>query len=217
MVISSAKRSFLRNADGAVLAEGLIALPLVLLAFAALVEFGYAVFQWNQTVKALQYGARMAAVRDPLIDMAKFKATFPTSAADPLNNSNAAPNDATISITCQLASANAGNCNEVNVRRLVEGGDGVCGTFADGFPGMCDLNPRIEPKNVVITYQRSGLGYWGRPGGPVLTMRMEVSGVKFDLPIIGALLGLDEVLVPAHPVTITTEDLDSCAPGHPTC
>ena len=81
----------------------------------------------------------------------------------------------------------------------------------DPRPGICDVNWRITPDNIVITYQRSGLGYWGRPDGPVLTMRLEVRDITFDLPILGVLLGLDEITIPAHPVTITTEDLKTCS------
>ena len=50
------------------LSEALITIPIVMLIFAAFIEFGYAMSQWNQTVKALQYGARLAAVSDPLVN-----------------------------------------------------------------------------------------------------------------------------------------------------
>src|SRR4051812_16886960 len=67
MVRASPFRSFVHEESGASLVEGLIVLPLVILAFAAFVEFGYAMFQWNQTVKALQFGARKAAVSSSMI------------------------------------------------------------------------------------------------------------------------------------------------------
>jgi hypothetical protein len=40
------------------------------------------------------------------------------------------------------------------------------------WPGMNSFNPRIGFDNVVVTYQRSGLGYYGRPSGAVVTIRM---------------------------------------------
>ena len=45
--------TFWQDQRGVTLTEGLITLPLVLLAISAFVEFGYAMSQWNQTVKAL--------------------------------------------------------------------------------------------------------------------------------------------------------------------
>ncbi len=197
--------SFWQDQHGVALTEALITLPMVMLAFSAFVEFGYAMSQWNQTVKALQLGARLAAVSEPLTS--DFADVFPTDAADPLNNGDATPNNATISSTCGPALA---NCSD-ELTRIVMGSDGVCGVAGDTNPGICDLNWRIQPANLVVTYQRSGLGYWGRPNGPVLTMRLEVRDVTFDLPFLGALLGLDQIEVPAHPVTLTTEDLETCS------
>ncbi len=83
MVKQPADRCFLSEESGATIAEGLIALPLVMLVFAAFIEFGYAMFQWNQTVKAVHYGARLAAVSTSVFDVADFDvvaaAAAPTS------------------------------------------------------------------------------------------------------------------------------------------
>lgn len=209
MVDLRARLSFWRDDRGASLTEGLITIPLVLLIFAAFVEFGYAMSQWNQTVKALQYGARLAAVSDPLVDSDDFADTFPTEADDPLNNGDSTPNDATISLSCSGAA-----CESASLQRIVYGSPEAssCAVLAAGAPaGMCHINPRIEAANITVTYQRSGLGYWGRPDGPVLTMRLEVHDITFELPLLGGLLGLDDIVVPAHPVTITTEDLKTCS------
>ncbi|KKZ85227.1 pilus assembly protein TadE [Rhizobium phaseoli] len=205
MVSSGAIKTFWRDSSGVSLVEALLTFPIVMLVFAAFIEFGYAMSQWNQTVKALQYGARLAAVSDPLTT--NFNAVFPVDAADPLNNGKATPNDATISSTCGPALA---NCTAA-LNRIVLGSDGVCNVGTDPHPGICDLNWRITPDKLMVTYQRSGLGYWGRPDGPVLTMRLEVRDITFDLPILGGLLGLNDVTIPAHPVTITTEDLKTCS------
>ncbi|WP_411196764.1 TadE/TadG family type IV pilus assembly protein, partial [Rhizobium sp.] len=98
MVTSRAIKTFWQDSSGVSLVEALLTFPIVMLVFAVFIEFGYAMSQWNQTVKALQYGARLAAVSDPLTT--NFDAVFPIGAADPLNNGKAAPNDATISSTC---------------------------------------------------------------------------------------------------------------------
>lgn len=203
--LRNGRARFCQDESGLALSEALITFPIVLLVFAAFVEFGFAMSQWNHTVKALQFGARLAAVSDPLTS--NFATVFPTSASDPLNNGTATPNNATISSTC---GPDLVNCT-AELNRIARGSDGVCGAAGDPRPGICDINWRITPDNLVVTYQRSGLGYWGRPEGPVLTMRIEVRDVNFDLPILGALLGLNQIEIPAHPVTITTEDLRTCS------
>ena len=205
MVISQFLNPFRQDESGVALTEALITFPIVMLMFATFIEFGYAMSQWNQTVKALQYGARLAAVSDPLTS--DFDDVFPTEADDPLNNGDATPNDATITSTC---GPDLDNCSD-ELSRIVLGSDGACGTAGDPRPGICDINWRIQPENLVVTYQRSGLGYWGRPEGPVLTMRLEVRDVTLEMLFLGPLLGLDEIAVPAHPVTITTEDLQTCS------
>ncbi|MBP2237505.1 hypothetical protein J2Z31_004023 [Sinorhizobium kostiense] len=204
------RTGFRQDESGIALSEALITFPIVLLVFAALVEFGYAMSQWNQTVKALQYGARLAAVSDPLTS--NFATVFPTSAANPVNNGTATPNDATVSSTC---GPNLANCNVAALNRIVYGSSAATECQSLGTagirPAICHANPEIERDNIAITYQRSGLGYWGRPEGPVVTMRFEVRNVTFDLPLLGGLLGLDTITIPAHPVTITTEDLRTCS------
>ncbi|SCB60677.1 TadE-like protein [Rhizobium aethiopicum] len=208
MVTLRAIKAFWSDSSGASLVEALLTFPIVLLVFAAFIEFGYAMSQWNQTVKALQYGARLAAVSDPLLSAMAFSTAFPTDASDPLNNGKATPNDSSISATCTGAGCST------ELKRIVYGSKDAqdCPNMASVAQiGMCHINPRIGATNVVVTYQRSGLGYWGRPDGPVLTMRLEVREVSFDLPILGGLLGLNNITVPAHPVTITTEDLKTCS------
>lgn len=193
MVRHRSPRRFLSDESGISLTEALISLPIVMLAFAAFVEFGYAMFQWNQTVKALQYGARLAAVSDPV-------ATGFNPVTVAAGGTGGAAIPAGASYTCNFE-ANASSCNEAALNRIVNG--------TAGRPGMNDLNWRIEPENVVVTYEMTGLGYYGRPGGAVATIRLEVQDITFDLPLLGGLLGLDTIEIPPMPVTVTSEDLDT--------
>ncbi|ESY51664.1 MULTISPECIES: TadE family protein [unclassified Mesorhizobium] len=205
MVRAPLFRSFVREESGVTLAEGLIAMPLVLLIFAAFVEFGYAAFQWNQTVKALQFGARRAAVSSSMV--AGFDPAIVTALAPGSTNGGVAiPVGALGPWTCTGSPA----CT-TELNRIVYGAPGVtsCQPIGTGSPAMCQLNPRIGIDNVRVTYMMSGLGYYGRPGGAVLTIRMEVLGITFNLPLLGALLGLNNVTVPAMPVTVTSEDLNT--------
>ena len=203
MVSDSLLRRFLVDEAGISLTEGLISLPIVMLAFAAFVEFGYAMVQWNQTVKALQYGARLAAVSDSVTTAFDAKAIAASG-----TGGLAIPPGATYSCGPNLA-----GCNTAALNRIVYGSTGATtcqplGT-AGTRPAMCHLNPLIGKDNVVVTYQMSGLGYYGRPRGAVATIRMEVRNVRFNLPLLGGLLGLNTITIPPMPVTVTSEDLST--------
>lgn len=202
-------RKFLRDEDGISLVEGAIVIPVVLIVISAFVEFGFAVFQWNQTVKSLQLGARLAAVSDPIADTTPLLADYTGFAGDPAPGFNAAD-----TVTCGGTDGSRPACVTDEINRLVFGSDGVCDpAYGTSKPGMCDLNPTIAPENVVVTYHRSGLGYVGRPGsagGLILTLTVEAEGLNFDLPLLGALAGVNRVEIPAHPVSITSEDFNSC-------
>ena len=205
MVNGSRLYRFARHQDGAVLVEGLVVFPLLLLAFAAFFEFGYAVFQWNQTVKALQAGARHLAVSQPLTPLGALTADYTGTGPDPV------PADI-LSVSC---GDGVTACSPAELNRLIfgadaDGTDDSCDhTVFNTIPGMCDFNDRIGTDNVKVTYYRAGLGYEERPYGPVVTIRLEVKDLPFDLPLVGALLGLGTFPIPASPVTITSEDLCS--------
>jgi hypothetical protein len=76
---------------------------------------------------------------------------------------------------------------------------------------MCDFFPRLKPSNVTIEYFSSGLGYWTRPDGPVPTVRVSLHGVTFDFLFL-AVIGLNQITMPAMTTTVTGEDLGTCYP-----
>ena len=199
--------------------EGVLVLPLVLLVFAVLVEFGFAVFQWNQTVKAMQLGARLAAVSDPVASDLSFLETPPApNEGGPTESPLVAPRAILCtSGSCTLAGDGSGGATvpsyqSDNMDWLIEGSVDGCNAAADPRPGMCDFNPRMNANNVLITYHRSGLGYVGRPDGAVATVTVSLDGLTFNLPLIGALIGINTFEIPANPVTVTSEDLCSARP-----
>ncbi len=209
----TAGRNFRRNESGISLVEGLITFPLVLLVIITFVEFGYAVFQWSQAGKATAIGARLAAVSSPVAT------NYGTLDDDYANNAAYAAGQplptASRSVSCTPASKGVGEtlnvCNS-GALRIVRGSDGVCDSnYGTTVPGMCDLNPWIEPRKVVITYTRGGLGYVGRSAGPVNTVTVSLRDMKFNFFFVAALLGLDNLNMPATPVTVTGEDMASCA------
>lgn len=194
-------KTFRRSEDGSLLVEGLIVFPVLLIVFAALIEFGFAVFQWNQTVKAMQLGARLAAVSDPLpSDIDALTDDWPANQGGPIPTAN-------VTVSC---GAGATPCDTTRLNRLVYGSDGSCDpNTGSSLPGMCDFNEYIKPSNILVSYHRSGLGYVGRPAGPIVTITLEVRGLTFRLPFLGALLGVNNMTIPAHPVSVTSEDMCS--------
>jgi hypothetical protein len=96
-------------------------------------------------------------------------------------------------------------------------GSVTCGDATSSYTaGMCDIFNRITPANVRIVYTQSaapaGLGYAGRPAGPVPTIRVSLQNMPFRFFFLGPLLGFRDIQIPAVPTTITGEDLYSCSP-----
>lgn len=206
MVIRKFMKRFRRDENGAVLVEGLLSMPIVMLMTIAMVECGMLLFQWNLTVKALQIGARFAAVSDPLISQADYDSltgdTTGLVEGDPLPTGTAP-------ISC---GAGAPACEPAGLARLMTGGDD-CFTVTFGAPvGICDIARFIQPENIRVTYHQSGLGYVGRPFGVVTTITVELRNQYFDFLFLDAILPdiLGGINIPAHPVTITSEDISDC-------
>jgi TadE-like protein len=200
------RQKFLKGEEGAVLVEGLLVLPILVLVMAAFVEFGFAMFQWNQTVKAVQIGARQLAVSDPILaDMAAFDEDLTD-----LDAGVAVP-AAIVTVSC---GAGTTACDPTGMGRLISGSDGACDAdLAGSVSGMCDFFPLLSEENVRVTYQRAGLGYVGRPSGPVLSITVETFDMSFDFLILDALLGGNAIAMPRHSVTITSEDLSTSGPS----
>jgi hypothetical protein len=77
---------------------------------------------------------------------------------------------------------------------------------------MCDIFGRITPANVVITYAQSGLGFAGRPGGPVPTITISLKGLPLQFYFLHGLAGFADLQIPPLTTSMTAEDLSSRAP-----
>ncbi|CAN7359177.1 pilus assembly protein [Mesorhizobium amorphae] len=180
--------------------EAAIAMTLLLTLTLGFVDFGYALYQWNAASKAVQIGARAASISNPVV-------TALASAAGTANTAlvgTAMPADS-YSYSC----TGAGVCCT---------GAGVCTStlnqpnFDAIYNRMVVFFPRLQPANVRITYSATGLGYWGRPGGPVPTITVSLQNVTFQFFFLGALLGFDNITMPPMLSTVTGEDLKSTYP-----
>ncbi len=226
-VSAERENRFWRDESGAVMVEVTVTILTFLLVLFGIVEFSLLFYQWNAATKATQFGARLAAVSNPLVD------NFAVITDDVVGKVPGDPlaagdydivcDGASASCTCSGALCpNSVSYNIDSMRTLVFGRCGDLGETcsAEGTRlackpdssfnnlGMCNVFSRIEPENVIVRYQYTGLGYVGRPGGPVPTVTIAVSGIQFQFIMLGGLVpGLTSVEIPGLETTVTGEDL----------
>ena len=207
---------------GGVLVEFTVMLTIFFIFILGSVDFLMAMYQWNAASKAVQVGARIAAVSTPvangLTDITGLEGgadagDFPPPPFTTRTCSGAGSGSCTGGSTYNLAAMN----------RIVFGrvGGTSCGNATSSYEiGMCDIFPRVTRANVVVSYMYSGLGYAGRPGdtalgggGPVPTITVSLQNIPFEFFFLGGLLGFANINIPPLTTTITGEDLSSNAPS----
>ncbi|MER9303490.1 TadE/TadG family type IV pilus assembly protein [Mesorhizobium sp. M0496] len=180
--------------------EAAIAMTLLLTLTLGFVDFGYALYQWNAANKAVQVGARAASISNPVVAALASAA----GTADTALVGTAMPADS-YSYSC----TGAGVCCT---------GAGVCTSTLDQpsfdaiYNRMIVFFPRLQPANVRITYSATGLGYWGRPGGPVPTVTVSLEGLTFQFFFLQGLMSFTNITMPSMLSTVTGEDMKSTWP-----
>jgi Flp pilus assembly pilin Flp len=210
-----------RDQSGTTTIEFTIVMVLFLMLTFGIVEFGYLLWQYNSAAKAAQLGARMAAVSDPVWgELVNLEDTGAPGAAW--------ETDYTVTCTSTSDDGGSGDCDgtvtgdyEATAMQCLVFGrsaatppcDTECAeTGIDGENGLCDRYSFIKPENVSITYSHTGLGFAGRPGGPVPTVTLQLTGLTFDFFALGPLLEFEQIEMPDFKVTMTGEDLSRLAP-----
>jgi Flp pilus assembly protein TadG len=222
-------RRLLRDQNGGVLVETTIMISIVLVFVLGSVDFLFAFYQWNAAAKALEIGARIAAVSNPPASGLSCITTT-CAGSDSLStrvvSSSLHVGDTMPSFTVTCNDGGSGGCscagtctgvsgyNSAALNTIVYGrGSAVCGDATNPYrTGMCDIFPRIQPANVRIVYAQTGLGYAGRSRGPVPTITLSLQNLTFQFFFLGGLLGFNNINIPALQTTITGEDLSSVAP-----
>jgi len=223
---------FMRDQDGGPLVEATIMIPILFTFLLGSVDFLNAFAQWNQATKAVEVGARIAAVSDPvskglnglpnaIVNVATCPTT-PTSetcqVGDPMP---------TFQVTCD---GNAGSCNctgtctginsgagdydpaAMNLIVFGRDGNGRCNDVTSYYSaGMCDFFPAITAANVKVVYSQTGLGYAGRAAGPVPTITVSLQNVPFQFFFLSALQRFTNVNIPPLTTTTTGEALSSAS------
>ena len=229
--MAAERENLLQDTSGAVMVEFTAALTVFFLLLFGSVEFANAFYQWNAATKAVQWGARVAAVSDPIY--VATPADF-TASVSGLNAGDALPSSATAAsnaydITCNgslntcvcvgLICPAMGAPKTAAFQRIVYGAAGrtTCvASTSERDIGMCHMFDRITLDKVIVRYQFTGLGYAGRPGGPVPTITVSLGGttpLQFEFILIGGLMKIgnaafpDFIDLPSFATTVTGEDL----------
>jgi hypothetical protein len=211
-----------RDQDGGPLVEAAILIPFLFVFLLGSVDFLNAFNQWNQATKAVEVGARIAAVSDPV---ASGLNTIPCGGDSTLcSGVSVGATMPDFQVTCdgrtQLCNCTRGTCTgmgsytaaKMNLIIFGRESSGACAAPTSYYTiGMCNIFPAITASNVKIVYSQTGLGYAGRVAGPVPTITVSLERLPFQFFFLNGLLGFANVTIPALGTTITGEALSSAS------
>ena len=194
-----------RDASGAAAIEFGLVGGIFIVMLMGVLEFGTAFWQWNQATKALQLGVRLASVSDPVSSDLKTM----TGLSSTVEEGDPMPDFQRICSGAAQTCSN-GTYDPGAMRTLVYGrGNTACPTARQRYPAMCQLFSRITPQNVIVeyTHKQPGLGFAGRPGGPLPSITVRLTGLNFDFVAIDKMLGLPLIPMSSLAASATAEDL----------
>lgn len=166
--ISRRITSLWRREDGATLTEFALAVPLFLLLFFGLIDFGRMLFHWVVAERALYEAARVAAVRPPVCT------------GVPLIHTQG-PSNPRFGTLCSGA---AGNCTNAGTQTCPGGADP---TTTEIWGLMSSKLPiGTTAANLQFSYSFDpNLGFVGGPYTPMVTVELTNVNFQFIAPIAG--------------------------------
>lgn len=185
-------KKFIREQEGAFAAEFAIIVSVLILLTFAVMDMGYALWQWNNAEKAAQIGARLAVVSTPIASgLANYDCGNDTTAAgQPCsqggNNFGA--------VTCTMTSCTGFGFSQDEADRLLA--------------RMRKIFPQMQADNLVVEYQDLSLAFDGR-GSPVGSVTVRIVDMSFDFLLLDSLIGAETISMPEFTTTLTSEDLST--------
>jgi len=207
---------FAKSEDGAAMVEMTIVSTLLFSLVLGFVDFGYAFYQWNAATKAVQVGARLAAISDAVATNLATAGPISSPGA-PIVAGAYGPFVCTYTAGTGGCS-NGGGFSAANFSRIFRGDtantiDDACPNLATNQrPGMCHFFPGLLRSNVVVTYSATGLGYQTRLSGPVPTITVSLQNRTFQFFFLQGLMGFANINMPSMLSTVTGEDIKSTWP-----
>ena len=176
---------------GGALLETTIMLTILLIFILGSVDFLMAMYQWNAAGKAVQIGARIAAVSTLLRMLSRpspgLRGALPPAIIRPLHSQRVPVLARAGGVAPAAVAYNAAAMNRIVFGRT--GGTSCTDATSPYEIGMCDVFPRVTAANVSVSYIYSGLGFAGRPGGPVPTVTVSLQNLTFQFFFLSAAHG----------------------------
>lgn len=193
-----------RDERGTAVVELTVTFLLFITLVFGVVEFSYAFFQWNSATKAMQAGARYAAVSNPVMkELPDISGIRKVQGKDVVPGSDYA---GSYLVVCTGAGSGSCKCTGDECQ-VISKNTYDSNAMAGIVAAMRKFFPKIKSENVTVTYEYTKLGYAGRPGGPVPTITVSLSGLNFDFILLSAFLSANRVPMPSFATTVTGEDL----------
>lgn len=166
-----ARRSIIHDKSGASAAEFAMVLPLAILIMFGIIDGGRYLWEVNRASKATQAGARVAVVTD-MIPAGLVSHSF--SVSNGLPQGTVVGEDAFPGVTCTGASDGV-DCEWLSAPSESFDLSPDNEAFTQIFSRMQQFMADLEPQDVMITYENSGLGFAGDPSGPDVAPLVTVS------------------------------------------
>lgn len=190
-------KRWIRDESGATMVEMSIIITLLLSTTFAVVDIGYALYQYNTAEKSMQMAVRAAIVSDPVAqELANFDCA---TALSPPGSWCSDANAATFgTVTCTGA---AKSC---------DGGYTFSNTAANAVLAKVNtFNSAVTMDNLVFEYEDLRLSFAGR-GGPVAAVTVRLVDMNFEFLFLDAFIGSSgPIPMPDFRSTLSTEDLSS--------
>lgn len=191
-------------------------LPVLLLFTFGIVDFGRLLFDINGAHKAAQLGADLAITRDPIARPVKdhFRCNVPSDTSLVGQSCRAA--DGTLRDECDFGTVvcTVDGCTAGGTTYALGSNEASQAVFDDVLDRMRIGLPRLQPEDIEVTYRPSAIGFIGRPV-PVAEVSVRVLNVPFSFIALpaSAFIDVENIVIPAQTVTLTSEDLsdNSCA------
>ncbi len=197
--VAMPERGLLRDSPGTASVEFALVVSVFFLFVFGIIDFNKAFWEMNSAAKAAQFGVRFAVVNDPVTDAVIFDGV-----AAGVPNGESVP----------IATFNGGApvvCSRPAGATTCDAGTADDAAFMAIVARMQMIYAKIQPENVIITYEHVGLGFSGSPFGssidPMVTVR--VTGVTINLITPGLAQLADTITIRDFESTQLAEDLES--------